>query len=137
MTLPIILEKIVPDSGSSFRILKLNEQSICKNPHWHFHPEYEIVFISNGRGKRQVGNHLSFFEDGDLLVLGPYLPHYRFSIGGSQKYIEIALQISPDLFDMDIFELSEVSHISNFKKLTKYGLSYPPDIKELVGEKMV
>lgn len=131
------LEKIIPDAGSSFKALKLDEKSICNNPHWHFHPEYEIVYISNGKGRRQIGNHVSFFDDGDLLVLGPYLPHYRFSMGGSQKYIEIAVQINPVFLEMDFFKIPELKHISRFKEQAKHGLSYSNTIKDLISEKLI
>jgi|GEM_PF-3891658 hypothetical protein len=42
----IKLEKIQPDARSSFRILvnpRLNNRFF-----WHFHPEYELIFINGG-----------------------------------------------------------------------------------------
>ena len=42
---------------------------------WHYHPEYEIVLIIEGRGKSFIGNHVSDYEVGDLCCLGPNLPH--------------------------------------------------------------
>ncbi len=42
---------------------------------WHHHPEYEIVLIVRGKGRRVVGDHVDRFEEDDLVFLGPYLPH--------------------------------------------------------------
>lgn len=137
MSIPSMLEKIVPDAGSSFTVLNLDEESICKNPHWHFHPEYEIVYISKGKGRRQIGNHVSFFDNGDLLVLGPHIPHYRFSMGSPQKYVEIAVQVHPSFLEMDFFSIPELNHISRFKEQAKHGLSYNNSIKDMIGEKLV
>ncbi|WP_086476509.1 MULTISPECIES: AraC family transcriptional regulator [Arenibacter] len=45
------------------------------NPNWHFHPEFQISFIAEGKGTRFVGDHVQSFEEGDLVITGPNLPH--------------------------------------------------------------
>lgn len=45
------------------------------NPNWHFHPEYQLSYILEGRGTRFVGDHVQTFESGDLVLVGPNLPH--------------------------------------------------------------
>jgi AraC-like DNA-binding protein len=42
---------------------------------WHRHPEYELVLINKGKGKRMIGDHIDRFEDNDLVLVGSYLPH--------------------------------------------------------------
>jgi AraC-like DNA-binding protein len=42
---------------------------------WHHHPEYELVFILKGKGKRMVGDNVDRFEEKDLIFAGPFLPH--------------------------------------------------------------
>jgi AraC-like DNA-binding protein len=41
----------------------------------HFHPEYELVLIEKGYGRRIIGDHVDNFTDGDLVFLSPNLPH--------------------------------------------------------------
>jgi AraC-like DNA-binding protein len=62
-------------------LLKSNDQSFVfyheLNPfsRWHYHPEFELVLINKGVGKRMVGDSIDRFDEGDLVFLGSNLPH--------------------------------------------------------------
>jgi AraC-like DNA-binding protein len=42
---------------------------------WHVHPEYELIFVIQGHGYRIVGDNISRLSAGDLVLVGPGLPH--------------------------------------------------------------
>ena len=73
------LEHINPEAGGSI--------SLMVNPDlsdfffWHFHPEFEVVFIEGADGNRHVGNHFSRFEESDLVLIGSSIPHLNFDYG--------------------------------------------------------
>ncbi len=72
----IQLENIQTDNKSSFRLLhdpKLNDLFF-----WHFHPEYELVYIEGADGIRHVGKHRSNYQQSDLVLIGSNIPHLNF-----------------------------------------------------------
>lgn len=42
---------------------------------WHFHPQFEMVYILAGKGTRYVGNSIELFEEGDLVIIAGNVPH--------------------------------------------------------------
>ncbi len=42
---------------------------------WHYHPEYELTLTLNSRGQRFVGDNVSAYNHGDLVLIGPRIPH--------------------------------------------------------------
>ena len=45
----------------------------------HFHDDYELVYVMESSGKRIIGNDISNFQKGDLVLVGPRLPHAWFN----------------------------------------------------------
>ncbi|MEJ2903694.1 AraC family transcriptional regulator [Pedobacter panaciterrae] len=46
------------------------------NNKWHYHPEFELVYFSKGKGTQFIGDNISRFNQGDIVLVGPQLPHY-------------------------------------------------------------
>ncbi|MGV1789461.1 helix-turn-helix domain-containing protein [Rhizobium sp. A37_96] len=42
---------------------------------WHHHPEFELTLTLNSIGQRFIGDHSGDYGDGDLVLVGPNLPH--------------------------------------------------------------
>ena len=131
------LEKIEPVFGSSFTIRRFDPDTACNHkPYWHFHPEYEIVYISNGRGKRHIGDHISFFEDGDLILLGPNLPHFGFSEEIYEPHVEIVVQMKEDFLGNAFISKPEMSAIKQLFERSRHGISFKERIRKQVGERL-
>lgn len=76
------LEKISPSGGASFLWKRRREARFGFA--WHFHPEFEITGIEAGRGRRFVGDSQEDYGAGDLVLLGPNLPHTWASAPGGR-----------------------------------------------------
>lgn len=48
---------------------------------WHHHPELELTLTLNSQGQRFIGNHVAEYGHGDLVLIGPNLPHTWASRG--------------------------------------------------------
>ena len=101
------LEKINPAFGSSIHISHFNESSLTKNknPNWHVHPEMELVYVNGGNGKRHIGNQLSYYNGGDLILIGANLPHYGFTDRLTGNKAETIIQMKEDFLPIPTHRL--------------------------------
>jgi AraC-like DNA-binding protein len=42
---------------------------------WHFHSEYQLFVVLEGTGTRFIGDNISHFQEGDMVLTGPNIPH--------------------------------------------------------------
>lgn len=65
--------ELSPPNEKTIHIKQVDEHFL-RNP-LHFHELCELVFIQESFGKRIVGNHVASFNAGELVLMGPNLPH--------------------------------------------------------------
>jgi len=71
-----LLKLINSQRDNVFQMIRVNEPYFF--PHWHFHPECEIMLVLEGTGMRFVGDSMERFQPGDLVFYGDKIPHlYR------------------------------------------------------------
>jgi AraC-like DNA-binding protein len=130
------LEKVEPTFGQSFTVLKFDESNDNTERSWHFHPELELVYIADGSGKRHIGSHISYYNRGDLIFIGPNLPHYGFTDRLSGVSSEIVLQWKEDFLGTKILNLPESENIKNLFKRSRQGIVFHGNIKEEIGARL-
>ena len=71
--------------------------------HWHYHPELEICYIKQGRGKRIIGQNIENFNNGDLVLVGSNVPHSWITdeqFNESDDHIEnFVIQFRKEIFE--------------------------------------
>ncbi len=97
---------------------------------WHYHPEYELVFINRGKGIRLVGDHIERFEENDLVFLGSYLPHeWRckanyYDESGEFAGDALVIQFLHDSFGERFFDLQENTGLNDFLSKSSQGFYF-------------
>ena len=130
------LERITPSYGNSIMVKRYTHENLNVEPFWHFHPEMEIVYVNGGNGKRQIGNHLSFFQNGDLIFLGSNVPHYGFADKNTGYESETVVQMKSDFWGKEFLNLPEMSAIRNlFQRATK-GIVINGNEKKIIGREV-
>lgn len=130
------LEAIEPTFGNSFTYNKYDEDNKNSFIFWHYHPELELTFINGGSGKRQIGSHVSYFGDGDLMLIGSNLPHCGFTDKYTGNKSETVIQMKMDFLGNDFFNIPEMKKIQKLFEVAKSGISFGGMTKKKIGDKM-
>jgi AraC-like DNA-binding protein len=118
------LELITPTFGSSFTFTNYVENTNCKSDLWHYHPEIELVFVNGGSGKRQIGSHISYYSDGDLVLIGSNLPHCGFTDDKTGNKNEIVIQMPANFLGQDFLNAPELKNIRQLFHKAKGGIAF-------------
>ncbi|ULC60900.1 AraC family transcriptional regulator [Flaviramulus sp. BrNp1-15] len=92
----------------------------------HFHPEYELNFILNGRGvRRVVGNSMEEIGDVELVLVGSNLEHgWETHHCKRNKIYEITIQFHENLFSDDLLSLKNFKPIKDLFIRSKQGVLF-------------
>lgn len=129
-------EVIEPSFGSSFYYSKYQENLNNKAHLWHYHPEIEMVFVNGGSGKRQIGSHLSYYTNGDLILIGSNLPHCGFTDTNTGNKNETVVQMKPDFLSNAFLELQETRFIPALFNRAKGGIAFNAETIRKVGDRI-
>jgi len=98
----------------------------------HYHPEIEINFILKGKGnKRIVGDHIGEIDHIELVMIGPYLPHYWDNYRCKSKKIhEITVQFNQDFFEQSLMKRRIMKPIDDLIKNSIRGILFSTETAE-------
>lgn len=126
-------EEITIQPGKSFRIFT---PSLRNYFFWHYHPEFELVYVEAIAGIRHVGKNISSFVESDLVLIGSNVPHLNFDYGLQTEYKQIVVQFKEDFFPNTIVSTAEFADIRALFDKAYLGLSFYGKTKEQVVIKL-
>lgn len=117
-----LLEDVKANKGQhSFVAFVVNQPRF--NFFWHYHPEYELTLILKGSGRRLVGDSHENFKAGDLVLIGPNLPHTWVSdVSQKENVAAVVVQFSVHFIER-FSELTEFSAINKLLSRAAQGVS--------------
>jgi len=119
-----VYEKIFVPNKHSFitRRLKMDPNS----EKIHSHKNFELNYISSGSGRRIVGNHISSYTPGDLVLLGPNISHC-WEVLETEKDMEpecIVTHFYENIISSDFFNIPELEEVIGLLKISDSGILF-------------
>ncbi|MEA5137683.1 AraC family transcriptional regulator [Arcicella rigui] len=120
------LNKSIESPNHSFTIKELKEPYF--DPNWHFHPHYQLFVVLEGTGTRFIGDNIKHFEAGDMVFVGPDLPHLWRSdevyFQGNPAFTThgIVVYFTEDFLGKDFFEKYEMTKLKHLFLNASRGL---------------
>lgn len=96
----------------------------------HFHRDYEIVFVKESTGKRIVGDHVEAFGEGDLVLVGPDLPHAWFN---DKEYYEdhkelvaksVVIYLKKNWLEKEVLRLPQTGRLKKLLENAYRGIKF-------------
>ncbi|WP_316815679.1 AraC family transcriptional regulator [Pedobacter nyackensis] len=124
-------EIVQPASEQSFLVRAFGDEAF-RAP-YHFHAEFELTLILKGKGKRYIGNHMADFKAGDMVLVGPNLPHCWKLVPEKQPDAKaIVIQFTADFIGELFFEKPENAPIKSMFQKAGNGIWFDNDSFEEV-----
>ncbi|MEJ5961570.1 AraC family transcriptional regulator [Pedobacter immunditicola] len=109
---------------------------------FHYHPEVELIHFIKGGGAQFIGDSITEFKSGDLILLGSNLPHYwRFEKNSSNidngQYGEVQVaHFSESFLGEHFLNLPENRAIKDLLEKAKRGIKVNGKNKERIAEQL-
>jgi AraC-like DNA-binding protein len=133
------IEKLLPPVTASFIYRIKREPSF--GVFWHYHPEYQLTLVRRGQGKRFVGDDISRFKAGDLVLTGPNLPHmwcsHRARTSSRRPHEAIIIQFPASLFGGAFLDLPEMAAIRRLLERSAQGIRFGDAPRRRIARKMI
>jgi len=133
-------EQIILKEDESF-FIGIFQDNLGKST-WHYHNNFEISFITEGTGKRIVGDSIEEFQPGDLVFIGNNLPHVWIA-DKEQKVVSertlemVYLQFSANILFPQLLALPEFVHVKKAMELSERGIQIVGQTLNEVSEIML
>jgi len=92
----------------------------------HSHKNYELNLITSGSGRRIVGNHISSYVPGDLVLLGPNISHCWEVLEVDKNAVPecIVTHFYENIISSDFFNIPELENVIDLLRKADNGILF-------------
>lgn len=107
---------------------------------WHYHPEIEIMCIEKGWGTRFVGDNIGGYEEGDVCIIGPQLPHeWRndkefLNVDSGLRAVCLCVYFRKELFEGILIRLPEMANIRELIERSRRGIKFTGQARNRIAQ---
>lgn len=109
---------------------------------WHFHEEYELVAIDKSKGTKFIGDSVSEFKEGELLLIGPRIPHFfrnneeYYKKNGKLEASSTFIHFTQGFLGKNFFDIPEMKLVQQLLNSSRFALEIHGDIKIYIIDKL-
>lgn len=97
---------------------------------WHFHSEYELMFVEQGYGKCLVGDSIIDYRAGDLIFFGSGLPHCMQNCPEAEEneayhVCGVNIQLEKDFMQYSFSHYTQFASIRSLLEKAHRGIRFP------------
>ena len=138
---PIYYKKYSKQTENSF-LARYAEVAHTYNQ-FHYHNEYELLYTIENCGTRFVGDSIHRFNNGDLVLVGPNIPHYwhsddiYFEGHDDLKAKVVLVQFLKKFLGERFFQIPELKLVDEFLGKAEQGIQITGKEAQLIGDKII
>ncbi len=94
---------------------------------WHYHDEYELHYIVTTSGEAFVGDYIGTFHPGNLVLVGPRLPHNWISATNEREHYplrDMLVQFNHSSIADVVGQLPELRELLPLLDAARYGIEF-------------
>lgn len=137
-----IMHEHIDFPGQSTLKIKWGEIPFFNYP-WHFHTEYEVLYLLESTGTRYVADSIEPFGPGDLVMVAGNLPHYwrnddeYYKGNPDLKAKRIVVQFPNDYMKPHLDTYPEFRTIKNLLARSEKGIRFFPPEADVIGHMLL
>ncbi|MEP6467870.1 MAG: AraC family transcriptional regulator [Parafilimonas sp.] len=135
-----------PISTSISYLLKSSVAAIERDepyfsPVFHSHPEFELVYVKEGFGKRIIGDKVDAFKKDELILIGPNVPHVWMSdktVADDElkRCKATVVYFNPNIFSDLFYSMEETRQLKKLFAQASQGVEITGEAKQQAIQKL-